>query len=197
VACLRPRTWEGQPLLYAVTPVDAVVPSGLRTLVGNMVGVVHAEHETDARSQRDTVLAFSRAVRQIAGTGPALPFRYGTTVADLAELRLVIAENEEAWSTRLAAVSGCCELIVHLHPAAHVVPCRAAARDEVLATLRPWLRESRSLPGARSDRMAVLVPRAAAGRARSRLKRWASARNDLELAVTGPWPPFSFCEASV
>jgi len=191
VACSRFRKSHRPTLLYAVTPVNAVVPSGLQLLVGNLAAVAHAEHE--AVEDRDTVVGFARALRQIASSGPALPFPYGTTVADLAELRVVIAENEDAWSTRLAAVSGCCELIVHLQPAADVV----AERDEVLATLRPWLRESTRVPGGGADRVAVLVPSAAAGRARLRLERWAAERPDLELAVTGPWPPFSFCEASV
>jgi hypothetical protein len=72
---------------------------------------------------------------------------------------------------------------------------RDALRDEVVARLRPWLRESRTLLGARSDRVAVLLPRESAARARARLEEWAADRPDVELAVTGPWPPFSFCEA--
>ncbi len=191
MACSRSRNSNRTTLLYAVTPVNAVVPSGLELLVGNLAAVAHAEHE--GVDDRDAVVAFARAMRQIASSGPALPFPFGTTVADLAELRVVIAENEDAWSTRLAAVSGCCELIVHLETAADVV----AERDEVLATLRPWLRESTRVPGGSAERVAVLVPCTAAGRARSRLERWAADRPDLELAVTGPWPPFSFCEASV
>jgi hypothetical protein len=69
-----------------------------------------------------------------------------------------------------------------------------AVLAEVREVLRPWLREARSLPGTVTDRLAVLVPRAEAADARTRLERWADDSPDLELAVTGPWPPFSFCE---
>jgi hypothetical protein len=201
--------------LYAVTPVDTAVPSGLDALEGNAVAVVHSEHAV-ASADRDAVLAYGRTIQQIARQGPALPMRFGTTVADLTELRLLIAEHEEAWSARLAAVGDCCELIVHLGGAPRATPRQAATElsgrdylmrraeavrsrdavhDELQAVVRPWLREARTLPGARSDRMALLVPREAATPARSRLERWAAQRPDLDLAVTGPWPPFSFCEA--
>jgi hypothetical protein len=203
-------------VLYAVTPIDAAVPSGLDALEGNLVAVLHTEAESEAASGRDAVLAFGRTVQQIAEHGPALPMRFGTTVADLAELRLLIAEHEEAWSARLATVGDCCELIVHLDGTPRAVPRQAltelsgrdyllqraeavhsrdAVHDELHAVLRPWLREARTLPGARSDRVATLLPREAAALARARLERWAAERPDLEVAVTGPWPPFSFCEA--
>ena len=203
--------------LYAVTPIDTAVPTGLDTLEGNVVAVVHAEQEPATPSDRDAVLAFGRTIQQIAQRGPALPMRYGTTVSDLTELRLLIAEHEEAWSARLTTVGDCCELIVHLGGAPRTVPRpaltelsgrdylmqraeavrgRDAVHDELHAVVRPWLREARTLAGARSDRVALLVPRDAATSARSRLEQWAADRPDLELAVTGPWPPFSFCEAS-
>jgi hypothetical protein len=204
-------------LLYAVTPADARCPAGLRTLLGTRVAVVHAEQDAEPPADREAVLAFGRTIERIAHDGPALPMRFGTTVADLQELRLLIAEHEEAWAARLEAVAGCCELIVHLdhtpagapRPApgeqsgreyllarAEAVHSGDAVRDEIRAVLRPWLREARSLTGAGSDRMAVLVPHAAADRARTRLERWAADRREIEVAVTGPWPPFSFCEAA-
>jgi hypothetical protein len=62
--------------------------------------------------------------------------------------------------------------------------------------LRPWLREARQLPALGADRLAVLVPDAEADNARTCLERWAGDHPELELAVTGPWPPFSFCEAA-
>jgi len=203
--------------LYAVIPIDAAVPVGLDVLEGNSVAVVYSEQPPGAASDRDAVLAFGRTVEQIARERPALPMRFGTTVADLTELRLLIAEHEETWSARLSAVGDCCELIVHLDGAPGSVPrpaltelsgrdylrsrseavrSRDAVHDELHAVLRPWLRETRTLPGARSDRVAMLVPRDAATPARTRLESWAAERNDLEVAVTGPWPPFSFCEAS-
>lgn len=202
--------------LYAVTPVDAAPPEGFDMLLGLRVGVVHAQREPEPASDREAVLAFARTIERISAAGPALPVRYGTTVADLQELRLLTAEHEEAWAARLEAVAGCCELIVHLdrsspaEPAldhsglngrdylrarAAVVTSRDAVLDEVHCLLRPRMREARPIGGKGTQRLAVLVHRDQADSARSDLERWGAARSELDLAVTGPWPPFSFCEA--
>ncbi len=190
-------------LLYAVVPVDARVPDGFDALHGARAAVVHAEPEVGYTADRDAVVAFGRTIERIARDGPVLPMRFGASVADLEELRVLIAENEEAWAARLEAVAGCCELIVHLvHPpsaeprvvGAQGVEAHDAVRDELRAALRPWLREARSLTVAASDRIAVLVPLAQADHARTRLERWAADHHGLEIEITGPWPPFSFCD---
>jgi hypothetical protein len=204
-------------VLYAVVPVGASVPAGLDALAGLRVEVLFTEASGAPSSDRDAVVAFGRTIERITGGGTVLPMRFGTTVADLEELRLLIATHEEEWAARLEAVAGCAELIVHLRvlTPAEAEPTggapsgreylkrRAAAlrsadvvRDEVRAVLRPWLREVRPLPALGADRLAVLVPDAEAARARTCLERWAGDRPDLEVAVTGPWPPFSFCEAA-
>lgn len=203
-------------LLYAVTPADAPVPDDLPALHGARAAVVHTEQEAPPASDRDAVLAFGRIIERIAETGAVLPMRFGSTVADLGELRLLIAQHEEAWASRLEAVAGCDELIVHLDhtpepdapPApteesgrgylqrrAEALRSRDAVRDELRAVVRPWSREARILPSAGADRMAMLVPRAEVARVRVELERWATERADLRIAVTGPWPPYSFCEA--
>jgi hypothetical protein len=203
-------------LLYAVTAADAEPPEGLAALRGHRAGVVHAEHEAPSVSDRDAVLAFGRTVELITQDGPALPVRYGTTVADLAELQRLVARHEDEWAERLEVVAGCRELLLHLDLAspaepgpvtaeltgraylmrrAEVIRARQALRDEVRGLLRPRLREDRVLLGTGRDRMAVLVPAAEATGVRDDLVRWATAREDVRLEITGPWPPFSFCEA--
>jgi len=188
-------------LLYAVVPVDARVPDGFLALHGNRAAVLHTEQERELKADREAVIAFGRAIEGIARDGPALPMRFGTAVADLEELRVLIAENEETWAARLGAVSGCCELIVHLvhrrsaeSRAPQLEVPHDAVRDELRAVLSPWLREARSITVAESDRMAVLVPVAQAAHARARIEQWAADRPGLEIEITGPWPPFSFCD---
>jgi len=194
-------------LLYAVIPGSARVPDGFRALQGNRAAVLHAEQEVGPATDREAVIAFGRAVERIAREVPALPMRFGAAVADLEELRFLIAENEEAWAARLDAVAGCCELIVHLvHPpsveprvgglnhSAGGVAAHDAVRDELRAVLSPWLREARSLTVAESDRIAVLVPVAQAAHARDGIEQWAADHAGLEIEITGPWPPFSFCD---
>lgn len=202
-------------VLYAVVPADVDVPEELDMLRGDRVAVLHTEHDAAPPMDRDAVLTFGRTIEGIARAGTALPMRFGTTVSDLEELRLLIAEHEEAWAARLDAVAGCAELIVHvqvpggadpeqaghapsgreyLQRRAEALRSQDALRDEVRDVLRPWLRDARPLPGIGADRLAVLVPSAEAAGARARLERWAAGRSDVEIAVTGPWPPFSFCE---
>lgn len=203
-------------LLYAVTPADAEPPAGYRALRGSRAAVVHAERDVAPAVDRDALLAFGRAIEAISRRGPALPVRFGTAVADLAELRPWVSEHEIAWEERLAAVAGCCELLLHVDLTTPVDPGRATAglsgreflmrraevvrarqtvREEIRDVLRPSLKEDRVLTGTGADRMAVLVPEARVPQLRDDLARWANDRSDLELAVTGPWPPFSFCEA--
>jgi hypothetical protein len=194
-------------LLYAVIPGSARVPDGFRALQGNRAAVLHAEQDVGPATDREAVIAFGRAVERIAREVPALPMRFGAAVADLEELRFLIAENEEAWAARLDAVAGCCELIVHLvHPPSVEprvggldrltggVEAHDAVRDELRAVLSPWLREARSLNVAESDRIAVLVPVAQATHARTRIEQWAVEHAGLAIEITGPWPPFSFCD---
>jgi len=204
-------------VLYAVIPVDVATPTGLDVLEGDKVAVIHTKSESATASRLDAVRAFGRIVLEIAGRGPTLPMRFGTTVADLAEFRPVIAEREDGWSSRLRAIADCCELMVHLgHPGqagrvpawARLTPREerlrraeaAAGRDELYDDLResllPWSREVRVLTGTRSDKMAVLVPRDATVPTLIRLRRWAADRPVVSVSVTGPRPPFHFCEES-
>jgi hypothetical protein len=201
-------------VLYAITSANVAPPEGLAALLGRGLAVVYAEREEPARPQREAVLAFGRTIQELADAGPVLPMRFGTAVAGLEELATLVSEHEEDWSARLRAVRGCCELIVHVdHPSVEPAPSvvrsgrdylleRVAAvravealRHEVGDVLGPVAREVRSLPGDQGhDRFAVLVPRAAATVASTGVRRWAAEHPDLHVAVTGPWPPFSFCE---
>ncbi len=201
-------------LLHAITPAGVAPPAGFAALLGQGVAVVYANREAPRRD-RAAVLEFGRTIQELAEAGPLLPIRFGTTVADLEGLAELVAEHEPAWSARLRAVSGCCELIVHVShesPAApsseqhvtgrdYLLQRMAAARaadalqDQVGAALRPVAKEIRNLPGGKGHhRFAVLVPRATATVARADVQHWAAVRPDLQVAVTGPWPPFSFGE---
>jgi hypothetical protein len=201
-------------LLHAITPAGVAPPEGFAAFLGRRVAVVYADREAPS-PDRAAVLEFGRTIQELADDGPLLPIRFGTTVADLERLAELVAEHEPAWSARLSAVSGCCELIVHVNresPAApssgqHIsgreyllqrtaaVRAADALQDQVGAALRPVAKEIRSLPGGKDHhRFALLVHRATATVARTDVQRWATAHPDLHVAVTGPWPPFSFGE---
>ena len=73
-----------------------------------------------------------------------------------------------------------------------VLHSRQRTWDELIGLLGPTAREVRMLPDGR--RMAALVPREQADQVRQAVTDWAQERSDVEVTVTGPWPPFSFCE---
>lgn len=203
-------------LLHGIAPVDVAPPEGAAACLGSRVAVVYSERASAPEPERSAVLEFGRTVQELARAGPVLPVRFGTTVPDLRTLAGLVREQETVWSARLRAVAGCSELIVHverrtptpdpgLRPTTgrdyllqRVAAARSveALRDEVAGVLRRVAREVRTLPGRAPgrERLAVLVPHAVTTVAGTDVRRWAAARPGLEVAVTGPWPPFDFGE---
>ncbi|WP_328529634.1 GvpL/GvpF family gas vesicle protein [Nocardioides sp. NBC_00368] len=202
-------------LLYAVAAADAgstgeEVDLPLRAHRSRGL-TVFAEPRTQPpqRSTRE-LLGFGRALHQLWAYVPVLPMRFGTVVRDDDELDRLVAEHESEWSDRLAAVTGHSECIVHL-----LMPARAATvrtgsdylrrramevkqRDaetaELQALLAPYASEIRPLPPVRPHevRLAVLVPDEHVEAVRTVVEEWST--NGPEATVTGPWPPFSFCQ---
>lgn len=140
----------------------------------------------------------------------ALRLRDGTTPADVDDLRRVAAEHPGTCSRRTAQLAGRCELVVHLEmtggePDVVVASGRAYLRgrmarlrrqDRALAEARGllarWAEEARVLPD--HERFAVLLRRRDVDAAGHVLDAWGRSHDDLVVTVTGPWPPFSFCE---
>jgi hypothetical protein len=200
-------------LLHAIVPGDVpdVPDPGLRSHEAGNVTVLYEERDAPPPSDRPAVLAHGRRVVALAERVPLLPVRYGTTLAGVEELSTIVEEHADAWSRSLARLAGRGELVVHLDltEAPHdkrpeesgrayllrrteVVRRQDRARDEARAVVAPWSEETRLLNDQR--RLAVLLPRTDAETACEALAAWAQACDDLEVLVTGPWPPFSFCE---
>jgi hypothetical protein len=198
-------------VLHAVVPRDVgdVADLHLRGHTAGAVTVLYEEADDPPASSRDAVLEHGRRVVALADRTPLLPIRYGTTLPDVDELRAVAAERAGDWSRRLDELAGKCELVVHVEPLDH--PARAVesgrayleqrigqitrqerAVDDVRQVLGPFATEDRLLPDRR--RLAVLVDRDDADAVRDSVTAWARGESDLDVTVTGPWPPFSFSE---
>lgn len=203
-------------LLYAVLPQSPVASTletkrlSFHTSGSLMVAIEQREHPPERTMSE--VLAFGRVLRRIWERSPLLPIRFGTVVADTAELEQTIDEHREAWLERLEAVAGHSELIVHLpaadgaHSSAGAVGSHSGrdylARramtlerhqsrvDELERSLEPYAVERTVLPGD-GRRMAFLVRDEQVSEARAAIAAW---RADQPVEVTGPWPPFSFCQ---
>ena len=202
-------------LLTAVVPRDAVLPDAevSRRDVGP-VTVLYEETAEEPSQARSAIVGQGRRLVALAERVPLLPIRYGTTVADEDELLDLATPRADEWSRRLADLAGRCELVVHLdlqEPARSSGPAesgraylearmgRLRRQDEAVAEARrvlaPWTAESRPLPDGR--RLAVLVDRADADVAREAIAAWGEEHSGTAVVVSGPWPPFSFCEEPV
>lgn len=71
---------------------------------------------------------------------------------------------------------------------------RSAAVEDLTEALSCWAREHRELPWPSPARLAVLVDLHDVEASRASLAAWADGHPGIRLDVTGPWPPFSFCE---
>jgi hypothetical protein len=71
---------------------------------------------------------------------------------------------------------------------------QARAIEDARDLLDPWARDVRALPDGR--RVAALVRCELAPAVRAAVSDAAAHHGDVEVTVTGPWPPFSFCEES-
>jgi hypothetical protein len=135
--------------------------------------------------------------------------RYGSVVPDRDALHALVEEHHEEWHALLHALEGRVELIVHL-PEPDVPPAPAPgdsgrgyleARAAAVHAQEAQLDELRRLDGVdevralRRRRASLLVATSAADDVRRRLA--APGRSGETLVVTGPWPPFSFCEGGL
>ncbi|MGY2877027.1 hypothetical protein ACVW00_004217 [Marmoricola sp. URHA0025 HA25] len=199
-------------VLHAVVPADEdeLHEEPLRRHDAGPVSVLYEETDEAPARDRTAVAEHGRRIVALADRVPLLPMRYGTTVHDVDDLRAVAADRADGWSRRLAQLVGRCELVVHVEvsgsdPDPVVDSGRAYLRrrmavlqrqDRALAKARSllarWVEEERVLPD--RDRIAVLLRRHDVDAVHHVLDAWGRSRGDLAVTVTGPWPPFSFCE---
>jgi hypothetical protein len=204
-------------LLYAVAATDSTGDTVDTPLLAHRSRglTVFAEPRTQPpeRSMRE-LLGFGRALHQLWSYVPVLPIRFGTVVSDSDELDQLVAERESEWTDRIAAVTGCSECIVHL-PLPERVPERVkdeqtgsdylrrrakelkqhdAEAAELRALLAPYASEITKLSSIRPQeaRLSVLLPDEHVEAARAAIRDWGESRPGV--TVTGPWPPFSFCQ---
>ena len=198
-------------VLHAVIwpqPEETVV-QGLTVHRQGPLGVLFEESSEPPAATREAVLAHGRRIAAIAEHRALLPMRYGTVAADLEALDALATEHADAWFRRLCAVEGHAEMLVHAAATAAPTGRAASGREhlrrraealheydrtwQALEDLaRPWSDELRRLPD--GDRMAVLVPTSDVDPFRESVAAWAAEHPAVHAAVTGPWPPFSFCE---
>jgi hypothetical protein len=160
--------------LYAIAdPGGPPLPDGLRAVPGGGLCAIVADERppeptTDALWEQEALLEELMRERDL------LPLRFGETADDDAGLREMLERRGEELRRSLDRVRGCLEVAVHGDVA-------------TLKSLGPLARERR-LDG--PGRASYLVER-------GRLDTFTAAVDRAGAAWTGPWPPYSFGEASV
>jgi len=206
-------------VLFAVVPRGVGEVSGLKVFAGEDVDVLYdVQDQPPGRSVKD-VLDFGRKLQDVGQTRPVLPVRYGSVLPDIAELGELVRTREASWARQLDRVAGHRELIVHLRlleaePPPHTgkdkesgtaylrrraahLRAREAVVTGLLQTVAPHLKDHRSLAATDEERVALLVPETDVDIARRAIDHWGDSSPRLAVKVSGPWPPFSFCEDPV
>ena len=207
-------------LLYAVVPATHTVPSAtdvdadLELVRGDRVGVLCEQRDETPAADRAALLAFGGVLTRLVKDGPALPVRFGTVLPEEDDLRALLREREEQWASRLEAVAGHAEVIVHvadedvaaapastaatgrdyLMSRAAAVHRREAVEEGLAAAVGPRCREVRQLRSSNGLRLACLVSYDGLDDLTGTLEGWAATEPGRRVITSGPWPPFSFTE---
>jgi hypothetical protein len=189
----------------------------LHVLETDGLAVVYSRHRSfRARPSPDQVLQHERVLEAVMQHGPVLPMRFGTQLDTVERLADAVTSRRRELASALDRVRGRVELGVRVLPTgpAQAPPAQSSpsGRDYVLSLAAEHRRHERaaddihrplhglaaaSVVRGHSTSPAVLVAaylvdapqvdtfRRVAG-------ELAAAHRDLQVAVTGPWPPYSF-----
>jgi len=206
--------------LYGITRPLTLPPDGaglegvaLQTeRVGALTAVYSSHDGLEVRADEESCWAHERAVETVMRTQAVLPARFGTTFADLGDLRAAVARDAEALEQRLDEIDGCVELAVRINPLGHAEARPATGRqylldklssqrqrealaESTLACLQELAVASRLAASASAEESVSISYLVKAGgverfsRAVGRLqRRWP----EFGLSCTGPWAPYSF-----
>ncbi|MEA2429575.1 MAG: hypothetical protein QOI19_48 [Thermoleophilaceae bacterium] len=164
---------------------------------------------------RDSLLQHDSVVFSLMdGGGAVLPMRFGSVVGEEGELRELLTQRRDDLERRLEHVRGRVEFGVRAtwrspRPVAEDAPnghafmlaklrARSAARwqlEELTAPLAELAIDTKVSLCPSDDTAfstAYLVDRAHASRFEQRARRAAGGADEVTLALSGPWPPYSF-----
>jgi Gas vesicle synthesis protein GvpL/GvpF len=172
--------------VYAIVEGSSTNVEGVRTLARHGIAAAFKPVDEPPPATAEEMLAHERVVEDLMRERAVLPARFGTTLADEDALAELLARDGDTFRRLLGRVRGCVELSVRVRGE----PARAA---ELVRPLEGLARDTRLAPGGDSLSAAYLVPvgdvRAFAEEVR---RPQQDSDPDLDLSLTGPWPPYSF-----
>ena len=198
--------------------VSGVSGAAVRVLKREDISVLVSDCEAVAATQ-ENMLAHAAVVRSVLARTTPVPFRFGTLLTEQ-QLRSFITTNKSALANKLANLRGCVEMDLKTawqssnpsptkpNPAAgpgtaFLMEKRRELVGDEHAELSAFLRgelgslikdEKMNLPT--SDKALVkvyhLVESSKIKEYRERVQELRGKRPELQLEVSGPWPPYSF-----
>ena len=203
--------------VYAITDgPPAPLEEPLRALEhGSLAAVFRPATAEDRTPNEEALWAHETVLEALMKERAVLPLRFGSVLADEAELGELLVAREREFAASLGQVRGRVELGVRATLPASVKPARPLSGSEYLqgklerrrvaselgAVLNAELASAacaatyRTIADPRPEFAgAYLVEREQVERFRKQVEALRRERPDVEVACTGPWPPFSFAE---
>jgi Gas vesicle synthesis protein GvpL/GvpF len=188
----------------------------VRALESDGLAAVYSRHRSlRARPSREGVLAHERVLEAIMERGPVLPLRFGTELESENDLAAVLDERRDELLRALERVRGRVELGLRVLPERRDGAARGgerSGREYLLARVDEHRRAERAAAElhpplaalASASRLqeqpappailvgSYLVAEDQIEAFRARVDELATRHRELQLVVTGPWPPYSF-----
>jgi hypothetical protein len=207
-------------LLYAVVPADATAPETrglagqrLEMIRGTLAAVIVEDCAERPSATGEEAHSFAEIICDLATTTSMLPIRFPTMLSTRSAVLAELQANEAAWRRRLTELDGLSEVVIraqwaeadhelgstsnssgttYLLNRAAQIHRRDTSAAEISALVRAWAREIKVLHSQQGVRIACLVANADVSQLRDAVTSWQQARSDRQVAVSGPWPVFSF-----
>jgi len=207
-------------LLYAVVPADATAPEArglagqrLEMIRGMLAAVIVEECAERLSATGEDARSFAEIICDLATTTSMLPIRFPTMLSTRSAVLAELQANVAAWRRRLTELDGLSEVVIRVQwaepdhesgPASNssgttyllsraaVIHRRESSVAEISELVRAWAREIKVLHSQQGVRIACLVANADVSQLRDAVTSWQQARSDRQVAVSGPWPVFSF-----
>jgi hypothetical protein len=156
---------------------------------GRLTAFVKRDVEGVPAAEPEALLDHDRVVYSLMERGTVLPMRFGSVVGDEQEIRSLLLERRRELRRLLAHVRGRVEFGVRRDPPAVTASGREYMQTKLESqrTVAP-LAELAVDTRVRPKDTAYLVDRGLAETFEARAR-------GMELALTGPWPPYSFTGA--
>jgi hypothetical protein len=199
--------------LLAITEAGARPEPPVMAVESDGVTVLCAP-SPDAQPDVTALWRHEEQLERLMAQRPLLPVRFGTRVADEAAAAAAVAGRGAELMARLERVRDAVELAVRVRfaePEPETEPATVAtsgaeylrartarthAADAIRAALEALARDSRERAGDEPLRAAYLVERGAVEAFVARVRELQAEHPELAILCTGPWPPYSFAEAS-